>query len=316
MFENLDSMFENIEELQPSKKFGKTDERFWKISRNDDDMGIARVRLLPGKVIIDDKEKIIPYVRFYKYAINLKPFGGKKFADIDIAEKNIFDNAVNDLRKELFNQKDDTAKKLLEEVLKRRERYVSNMYVINDPIKTENSNKLFLYEFGSKLKEKFEGWRNPPKEDIAMGAKPVNVWHPLQGADIKLVMKKGGAFYNYDDTSLLELKSFEKWTEVKDSIYDLTEFLDGRNFMKYYEQVEKLRWLFDGTPVESYLKSIGSFIYDGVYDENKVTKKVSNKSVEENQSSDQLANQSPQEQLKAEEDIPSADDDLDFLDDI
>ena len=66
---NFDNIFKTIEEIQPNKKEPWKDERFWKLSRNDDDIGLARIRLLPGKVIKDGKEVLVPYVRIYKYNI-------------------------------------------------------------------------------------------------------------------------------------------------------------------------------------------------------------------------------------------------------
>lgn len=318
---NYDEMFENIEKIQPSQKKYGTDPRFWKLSRNDKDEGIARIRLLPGKIVDDSEEKIVPFVRVYKYNISLRPFGAKKFLDIESPQSIKRPCAINDLRKELYKIGTEEAKKVLE-ILKRSERYITNVYIVKDPIKPENNDKVKLWEFGVKLKEKFLSWNNPSKEDIAMGAKPVNVWHPQKGADIKLVMRKAGGFYNYDDTTMFDPVPLaggdqEKMKKIMSETIPLTEWLEPEHYISYEEEVEKLLWLFDGTKVEDILKNLGVSLYSGmksisnpgITSENKVEDKVSEKSEEQ---SVQTEKQSIGQTVNTNE----SDDDLDFLDDL
>ena len=307
---NFDSMFENIEKIQPEKnKFGP-DLRFWKLSRNDDDTGIARIRLLPSKVKYEGEEELVPFVRIYKYNISLRAFGAKKFTEIELPEDDNFKSPINELRQELFKNGSEEAKKVLD-ILKRSEKFISNIYIVQDPIKKENTGQVKLWEYGRKLKEKFDGWHKPSQEDIAMGSSPINVWHPINGADVKLVMKKTGGFYNYDDTTHYEKSSLfddkEKLKEVLDKEYELTEWLQTDHFMTYDEQVRKLKWLFEGTKVEDILKSLGVSLYKG---ETKTEPKVEKTEVESTKTTE-----SPQ-QTEPKVEATSSDDDLDFLDDI
>jgi hypothetical protein len=324
---NFDEMFENIEKIQPSpKKFGP-DPRFWKLSRNDDDVGLARIRLLPSKIIQDGEEKTVPYVRVYKYAINLRSFGAKKFTDIESPETIGKPCAIADLRKELYKIGNEEAKKVLE-ILKRSERYISNIYVVNDPIKPENTGQVKLWEYGVKLKDKFMGWLNPSAEDIALGAKPINVWHPLNGADIKLVMRKSGGFYNYDDTSHYDPAPLaggdkEKIKEILSKTIPLTEWLEESHYLSYEEEVEKLLWLFDGTKVEDILKSLGVSLYKGVKADNTAVNpqvltenKATGTKTTENKATETTTTENKEFGMEMNTSSSSQDDDLDFLDDL
>ena len=328
---DFDNMFENIEKIQPSRnKFGP-DPRFWKLSRNDDDVGLARIRLLPSKAIKDGVETTVPYVKVYKYNINLRPFGAKKFAEIESAEgleeemKKGRKVAVVELRKELHKIGTEEAKKVMD-ILKRSERYISNIYVVQDPIKTENTGRVALWEYGVKLKDKFLGWLHPSPEDVAMGASPLNIWLPDRGADIKLVMRKTGGFYNYDDTTHYDPTPLMGGDQAKlDEIYakmePLTEWLDPNHYMSFDKEVDKLLWLFEGTKVEDILKGLGVSLYKGIKADNTTippVQSVSNKTSEaSNATANITTNEAKQETTSTQSTLTkSVDDDLDFLDDI
>ena len=319
---DFDGMFENIEKIQPEQKRFGPDPRFWKLSRNDDDVGLARIRLLPSKIKVNGEEQIVPYVRVYKYSINLKPFGSKKFIEIESPQSVGQACAIADLRKELNKIATEEAKKV-SDLLRRSERYISNIYVVNDPIKKENTGQVKLWEYGVKLKDKFLGWKNPSAEDVALGAKPINVWHPIKGADIKLVMRKSGGFYNYDDTSHYDPAPLAggdeaKIKEILNKTYELTEWLQPEHYPTYEEEIEKLLWLFDGTKVEDILKSLGVSIYKGVKADNttvppqtQTTQKTETKTDDLDDLDDLSTPSQPQTSTNVDDD-----DDLAFLDDV
>ena len=325
---NFDEMFKTIEEIQPNKKETWKDERFWKLSRNDDDVGLARIRLLPGKAIKDGKEVLVPYVRLYKYNISLKNFGIKKFTEIESGEGIGLSSEVGKLRMELYKiGKDNPDVKSVLDIIKRSEKYISNIYIVNDPNKSDENGKIKLWEYGVKLKDKFEGWRQPSQEDLAMGAKPLNVWHLVNGADIKLVMKKSGGFYNYDDTTHFELGALfkdangqpdeEKINGIISKIYNLDDWLQPNHFLNAEEEKQKLRNLFAGTKVEDILISLGVSLYDGVKVEKSKELPSSESDFVEKPKEDKLdfAEKTKEEpQIKAEP--TSNDTDLDFLDDL
>jgi hypothetical protein len=315
---NFDNIFKTIEEIQPNKKEPWKDERFWKLSRNDDDIGLARIRLLPGKVTKDGKEVLVPYVRIYKYNINLRPFGIKKFTEIESGEGIGLSSEVGKLRMELYKiGKDNPDVKSVLDIIKRSEKYISNIYIVNDPNKSEENGKIKLWEYGVKLKDKFEGWRQPSQEDLAMGAEPLNIWHLIIGADIKLVMKKSGGFYNYDDTTHFEIEplfdSKEKINEIINKIYSLDEWLQPNHFLTPEEEKQKLRDLFAGTKVEDILIKLGVSLYDDV----KVTSKPVQQAVQTQDEKPVKTQKVEEPQAKVEPISNDYDDNnLDFLDDL
>ena len=320
---NTDELFSNIKEVQPeTNKFG-ADERFWKLSRNDDDIGLARIRMLPSDVTINGEKKVVPFIRVYKYEINVKKFGSKRFFTIDSPQNVGLPDPIYKLRSELYKIKDNPEVEKILEGIRRSEKYVSNIFVRNDPIKPENTGRVALWEFGKKLKEKFIAWRTPSQEDIAMGAKPIDVWNLKSGNDIKLVMRKAGGFYNYDDTSYYDAQPIttdkEEFEKIMNGRYDVSEWFQKEHYLSENEIIEKLLWLFDGTKAEDTLKSIGSFLYAGA------GQSVSPKQVEQAQTEKPTKLETPKKQevepkteapAKVESDTSSSsDEELDFLDD-
>ena len=264
---NTDDLFNNIKEVQPEKNNFGADERFWKLSRNDDDIGLARIRLLPTDATIDGEQRVLPFIRVYKYELNVKKFGSKRFFTIDSPQNVGLPDPIYKLRSELYKIKDNPEVEKILEGIRRPEKYIANVFVRNDPIKPENTGRVALWEFGKKLKEKFVAWRTPSQEDIAMGAKPIDVWNLKSGNDIKLVMRKAGGFYNYDDTSYYDAQPITtdkaEFEKIMNGRHNATEWFSKEHYMSEDEIIAKLLWLFDGTQAEDTLKTIGSFLYAG-----------------------------------------------------
>jgi len=315
---NFDEMIKNVESIQGpiDNKFGP-DPRFWKISRNDKDQGLAVIRLLPNIINVDGKESITPFVRVYRHNINLKAYGSKKFYDMESPSSVGLPCAVSDLYRELGKVGSEEAKKLQENI-RRSTKFISNIYVKKDPIKPDNSGKFKLWEFGVKLKDKFQLAANPSPEEIELGAVPINLWDPMKGADIKLIQKKSGGFYNYDDTQIMAPSPIKEFTSgdemfawIKENTEDISDWLKPDHYITYEAQCDKLRQIFEGTKVEDFLKSIGSFLYGGKPNTTNVSKET-NSQLEETQEIPTESIQSTQPETIQN----SSDDDLDFLDDI
>ena len=320
---NFDEMIKNVESVQGplDNKFGP-DPRFWKISRNDKDQGIAIIRLLPSFIKIDGKESVTPFIRVYRHNINLKEYGVKKFYDMESPSSIGLPCAVSDLYKELGKIGTDESEKL-KKCIRRSTKFISNVYIKKDPLKPENDSKIKLWEFGTKLKDKFQLAAKPSQEEIALGTKPVNLWDPVNGADIKLTQKKSGGFYNYDDTQIMTpapLMNFASGDElaqwIRENTIALDEWLEPDHYITYEEQCDKLRFVFEGSKVEDYLKSIGSFLYGGkpqTINETQDTIQNVNQITQEN--TQEIPTESVQ---KTEPEVTQSNvsDDLDFLDEI
>jgi hypothetical protein len=127
-------------------------------------------------------------------------------------------------------------------IYKRQTKFIANIMVVKDPANPENDGKVFLWEFGTKMKDKILAWLKPSDEEISMGEEAKALFNPLNGNNIKLKIKKQGEFFTYDGsevngttTSLFD----DKETAIKfidSSTYKLSEFLQP----EFYESYEVL----------------------------------------------------------------------------
>ena len=320
---NFETMMSNIESIQGplNNNYGE-DSRFWKVSRNDKDVGLAVVRLLPSFIKQNGEEKIVPFIKVYEHNINLGDYGSKRFYSAESPASIGQPCAVSDLFRELGKVGTEEAEELKKHI-RRSTKFISNVYIVNDVVKPENSGQFRLWKFGKKLLDKFNEAGNPSAEDLALGAEPINVWDPIKGADIKLKMVKSGGFYNYDSSEILArkpLKDFANGDELKqwlkENTIELTEFIEPGHFLTYEEQCEKLRKTFEGSQAEEILRRIGSFLYAGDSSEKTSSSSNSAPKVETKPETKPTAKvETPQEQV-VQNTVESADDDLDFLDDL
>jgi cell division septation protein DedD len=237
------------QQLQPGaisekKDFGP-DERFWKLSRGDDDTGTAVIRLLV------DKNRV-PFVKVFHHQFSVyDPTKQKKRWFIEPSPQTIgLPCPVSEKWQELYNLGTAEAK---EEAKKfsRKIKYVTNIKVINDPANPANNGKIFLWEFGTKLLDKFLAAMNPGADDLALGIKPTELYNPIAGANIMLKIKKSAGFFNYDDTTILpasaEWNSMdEAVTEIDANTHELQEFLEPTHFKSYDELKSRMEFVITG----------------------------------------------------------------------
>jgi len=324
------NLMNNIESIQGNfskPKYGD-DERFWKISRNDQDQGTAVIRLVPSRLTKDGQETVIPFLKIYEYNIDFRQFGIKRFIAEETRSSLLKNGAEEkdayvDLYKELKNRKDDKAQEI-SKCFRRSKRYISNIYIVNDPIAKNNTGKDKLWKFGAKLFDKFQAVANPSEEDIALGSQAIQLFDPIRGANVILKQKKSAGFYNYDDTQIQaptpllgmsDLEQVKSW--LKENTIDLTEWVTDEHYKSYEEQVENIKRVLAGSEIEMYLRSYGSFIYKGETSSQPQTQNDGfSTGIETTQTN-------PVETPKVEEAIPSSTqaptvdaDDLSFLDEI
>ena len=247
---NLNFDFASLQQqLQPDaiteKKTYGPDERFWKLSRGDDDTGTALIRLLVDK-------KRVPFVKVFHHQFSVyDPSKQKKRWYIEHSPETIgLPCPVSEKWSELYNMGTAEAK---EEAKKfsRKIKYITNIKVINDPANPENNGKIFLWEFGTKLLDKFLAKMNPGADDLKLGIKPVELYNPIGGSNIMLKIKKSAGFFNYDDTQILD--SSAEWSDMDSAIsdidantYELQEFLNPEHFKSYDELKSKMSYVLTG----------------------------------------------------------------------
>ena len=238
------SMSQSVEKNTREKKTYEADNRFWKISKNEAGKGVAIIRLLP-----DLNKK--PWVRIYNYSLKrpnpAKPgsylwYIANSPSSVDlpdpVAEK------YGELKRINTVESEQKAK-----LLRRNTKFYTNILVVKDPTNPENEGKVFLWEFGIKMRDKITAWQSPSEDELKMGTKPKELYHPVKGHNIKLVIAPQGEFSTYDASEVIPeqsciLDTCEPSTIIdfiKTKTYDLNEFMSP----EYYEPYETLKTRFD-----------------------------------------------------------------------
>lgn len=232
-FNNID-ILKNAPEQKEKKDY--KDPRFWKLTKDKNGDGKAVIRLLT------DKNKI-PYVRLYHYS-SQKIVGDRKVYLIANSPDSIGAPCpVKEHYFELLNQGFKEEAKMFS----RKVKYYANIYVEKDPANPENEGKVFLWEFGQKLLDKFTNWMTGDPE---MGEAGKELFNPLAGHSIKLVINKNqnSGFFEYDRTDIMPSTTSVGGITDKNKIvdillnqtYDLNEFKSPEYFESYEDIKEKL----------------------------------------------------------------------------
>jgi hypothetical protein len=230
--------------LSEKKDFGP-DERFWKLSRGDDDTGTAIIRLLV------DKNRV-PFIKVFHHQFSVfDPSTQKKRWFIENSPQSVgLPCPVSEEWQRLQAIGTEDAKNK-SKLFSRKIKYYTNILVVNDPASPENNGKVFLWEFGTKLLDKFLAVMNPGEDDRKLGIVPIELYNPMEGANIMLKIKKSAGFYNYDDTQIMPKTA--AWSSMEEAVahidaktYDLQEFMKPEYFKPYDELKSKMNWVITG----------------------------------------------------------------------
>ncbi|MBD3843945.1 MAG: hypothetical protein IE909_19135 [Campylobacterales bacterium] len=134
---------------------------------------------------------------------------------------------------------------------KRTEKYISNVVVVKDPAHPENNGKVMLYEYGFKVAQLIESALNgDPETDI----KPINIYHPMEGANIRIKHSRNGKNIVMDGTQFLSpstlVESMEDFEALMGQAYDLTEFIQPDRYESYEALEKKLFKYMNGYSLE------------------------------------------------------------------
>jgi len=98
-----------------------------------------------------------------------------------------------------------------------------------------------IYKYGVKILDKIKLALNPASKR----KKPLEVFDMFKGADFNIIINKKGKYWNYDDSEFLDSEPLldgdeEKLEEIYNSLYDLTEFTNPKNFKSAQELQARL----------------------------------------------------------------------------
>lgn len=235
---NKDSL-EKLRAKAQEKEKSYNDDRFWYCERDKAGNGFAIIRFLDvSKADLDafgDDADLVPWVHYYTHGFKNKQ--GRWF----------FDNCLTSIGKEcpvceangeLWNSGIDANKEIARQ-RKRKEHYVSNIYIIKDNANPENEGKVFLFRYGPKIFEKLKGAMNPEFED-EVGFNPFDY---DEGANFKLKIRVVDDYVNYDKSEFESpsplFDNDEDMEEVWTKSYGLQELVSMDKFTPYDEMKKK-----------------------------------------------------------------------------
>lgn len=208
-----------------------SDDRFWKPTVDKSNNGYAVIRFLPASEGSD-----LPWNRYWDHGF--KGPTGKWYIERSLTSINQTD-PVGELNSRLWNTGLESDKQKAR-TQKRRLHHVSNIMVINDPGNPDNEGKIFLYQYGKKIFDKLMDAMQPEFDDET----PVNPFDFWEGANFKLKIRDVEGYRNYDKSEFAEVsavsQSDEELEKIYNSMYDISEFTDPKNYKSYDELKTKL----------------------------------------------------------------------------
>jgi hypothetical protein len=153
------------------------------------------------------------------------------------------EDPVGKLNSKLWNMSDDDKSETRKQARdqKRRLHYVANVLVISDPANPDNEGKVFMYQFGKKIFDKLMDAMQPQYADET----PMNPFDFWAGANFKIKIRKVDGWVNYDKSEFDSPSEVYGGDETKleglyNSLHDLGEWTDPKNFKSYAELERKL----------------------------------------------------------------------------
>lgn len=239
-FENLKRNRDQISKLvQAAEKVNGggdkksySDDRIWKPTVDKAGNGYAVLRFLPAA-----EGQELPWVRYWDHGF--KGPTGLWYIENSLTSIGK-DDPVGELNSRLWNSGIESDKDRARDQ-KRRLHYVANVLVVSDPSAPQNEGKVFLYKFGKKIFDKIMDLMQPSFQD----EEPINPFDFWEGAEFKLKIRNVEGYRNYDKSEFggkSELYDADeaKLETVYNSLHDLSEFTDPKNYKTYDELKTKL----------------------------------------------------------------------------
>jgi hypothetical protein len=226
---NIDKITNEVSKLQgPATPQG--DDGFWKPEVDKSGNGHAIIRFLPAPEGED-----VPFVRIWDHGFQGP---GGWFIEKSLTTLGQPD-PVSEYNTTLWNSGVESNKDLARKY-KRRLSFISNIYVIKDPMNPQNEGKVFKYKYGKKIFDKLNDMMNPEFDDEA-AVNPFDLW---EGANFRLKMRNVEGFRNYDKSEFDSpgplLDDDAKMEEVWNKEVSLKGLVDPKEFKSYDELKTRL----------------------------------------------------------------------------
>jgi len=230
-------MIEECTKISSGKK-NFTDERFWTLTRDKaTGNGYAVIRFLPPH-----EDDSLPIVKYYTHSFKNKNNGQWYIENSRTSLGNGIADPCGELNSRLWDTGLESNQNIAREQ-KRKQVFISNILVIEDPENPQNEGKVFLYKYGKKIFNKINDVMNP--DEYAKKHKGVKAFIPFDydtGANFTLEAKMVNKFVNYDSSDFQPCTpvSLEDQAVIEPQLVSLTEFTEPSNFKTYEELKARL----------------------------------------------------------------------------
>lgn len=258
------------------------DTRMYSISRNKDGNGSVKIRFLPS--LNAEKNRLQTFITQQVHQPEIYKDEKKRFIK-EVCPKTIGGRdakcPICDYAWDGYNGLKDAGLKDSKEAKQflkfaSKERYISNILIIEDTENPSNQGKVFLYEYGAQLQELIKKAMQPTDEEQKeKGLRPFNAWDLMQGKDFRLKLTSGKETSNGFPTWVNSFFSTEASAVVTDeagmralldTTYCLDEFVSPdaiSNEEKLMKQLDYVTWKTvgktkDETPKETKEAELGS----------------------------------------------------------
>lgn len=233
------------------------DPRIWtgtKHLKNKDGNGRATIRFLPAP-IGEENAFVLYFSYFHKHqppgAATAKYYVEKSLKTFGNDEK----DPAYDYNGTVYSRADLNDKEKQKIAIRRQKKYVSNILVIDDPVKPELNGKVMLFEYGPEIFKLINSRMNP--DPSLTKDKPANPFDPLEGCnfELKIVSKMtpDGLQPSYAASTWESPAPFADSEEEMEAIWNKTyplegEFLDRSKYSTYESQLKNFKRVFGFEP--------------------------------------------------------------------
>lgn len=230
--QSVSKLAEAAEKVGSSNQKSYKDDRIWNLQRDKSGNGYAVIRFLPAAAGNE-----LPWNRYWDHGFQGPT--GQWYIENSLTSIGQND-PVGELNGRLWNSGIESDKEKARKQ-KRRLHYVANILVISDPANPQNEGKIMIYKFGKKIFDKLMDAMKPEFED----EDPLNPFDFWEGADFKLKARNVDGWVNYDKSEFSSPKPLsdddDELEKIYNSLYDLSEFTDPKNYKSYDELSARLK---------------------------------------------------------------------------
>ena len=223
-----------VKEVEKMNNNGASgDERTWKLDVDKSGNGYAVIRFLPAP-----ENEDLPFVKLYSHAFQGPGGWYIENSLTSLGQK----DPVSEYNTQLWNNGTDAGKETARKQ-KRKLTYMSNIYVVKDPVNPDNEGKVFLFKYGKKIFDKLTAAMQPEFEDEE-AIDPFDFW---QGANFKLKAKNVAGYRNYDSSEFAAVSPLLDDDDALEGLwkkqYSLAEIVAADQFKSYEDLKKRLEYV-------------------------------------------------------------------------